>query len=179
MAHVTEIIRQRLGEVVENPLRLDLTAARQICDWLNRHLGSEYVLYHQYKKHHWVVAGPDFRDLHKLFDKHAEAVREMADEIAERITYLGGVPVSGPAQLEQHAYVKPEPEGILDLRRMVENDLAINQEIIVHVRQNIGQCEQLGDPGTAHQLREWLVVHEKLAHELQMLLEKVSLTKGW
>ena len=37
------------------------------------------VLYALYKKHHWLVAGPTFYQLHLLFDKHAEEQTEIID----------------------------------------------------------------------------------------------------
>ena len=37
------------------------------------------ILYALYKKHHWLVAGPTFYQLHLLFDKHAEEQSELID----------------------------------------------------------------------------------------------------
>ncbi|MGE5703974.1 MAG: ferritin-like domain-containing protein, partial [Clostridia bacterium] len=54
----------KLGEVKGNPVRIEPMYAKQVSDSLNMLLASVYTLYHQLKKHHWVVEGPDFRDLH-------------------------------------------------------------------------------------------------------------------
>jgi starvation-inducible DNA-binding protein len=39
---------------------------------------------------HWNVKGIHFQTLHELFDKVAEAVEPFVDELAERVTGLGG-----------------------------------------------------------------------------------------
>ncbi len=42
------------------------------------------------KDAHWNVKGPDFIQLHELFDKIAGQAYADADELAERIAALGG-----------------------------------------------------------------------------------------
>lgn len=41
---------------------------------------------------HWVVRGPSFLSLHEHLDKLDETLRDAADEVAERVTALGGLP---------------------------------------------------------------------------------------
>ena len=48
---------------------------------------------------HWNVVGPSFIGVHKMLDPQVEAVREMTDDIAERIATLGGVPVGTPQSI--------------------------------------------------------------------------------
>lgn len=165
-----EQIRQRFGEVAENPIRLSKDVCRQVIDMLNADLGADYMLYFQYKKHHWVVEGPEFYQLHLFLDALAKGALEIGDQIAERLTYLGGVPLGSAAKMQETSFIKPEPEGVFDLRSMLQNDLTFTQEVIARFRQQIEQTMQLGDYGTAHCLREWLVEHEKWAHNLAMFL---------
>jgi len=58
---------------------------------LNQQLADTLDLYTQTKQAHWNVKGPHFIALHELFDKLAEELEEPIDDIAERITALGGV----------------------------------------------------------------------------------------
>ena len=58
---------------------------------LNQQLADTLDLYTQVKQAHWNVKGPHFIMLHELFDKLAEQLEEPVDDIAERITALGGV----------------------------------------------------------------------------------------
>ncbi|MCX6023584.1 MAG: DNA starvation/stationary phase protection protein [Chloroflexi bacterium] len=173
-----QALKQRLGDFVESPIVLGQDVCRQVCDLLNSDVCSEFVLYHQTKKHHWIVSGPQFYEIHKLLDSQAHDIRKVADEIAERITYLGGVPVSGMAKMESMAYVKPEEEGIFDLRSSLQRDLEMNQAIIVRYRQQIERCEQLKDYGTGYCLMKWLAQQEKWAHELDNLLETDGLVSS-
>jgi len=48
---------------------------------------------------HWNVVGPNFIAVHQMIDPQVDAVREMADETAERIATLGVAPVGTPGAL--------------------------------------------------------------------------------
>ena len=135
------------------------------------------MLHHQYKKHHWLVQGAEYRQIHKLLDEHAGQLLEYADMLAERITALSGVPVSGPAEQERTAYIQHEPEGLYDLREMLENDQRGAQVIVLKLRERIELTDRLGDYGTEHLLREILLGQEELVHQLDHLLALESLAK--
>lgn len=51
------------------------------------------------KHAHWNVVGPHFIAVHEMIDPQVDAVREMVDEIAERIATLGVSPVGTPGAL--------------------------------------------------------------------------------
>lgn len=73
--------------------RIDLPEATRgkLVALLNDQLANLSDLYSQTKHAHWNVKGPQFWSLHKLFDEFADKVNEHVDEIAERLTALGGV----------------------------------------------------------------------------------------
>lgn len=48
---------------------------------------------------HWNVIGPQFIAVHEMIDPQVDAVRAMADVLAERIATLGGVPLGTPGSL--------------------------------------------------------------------------------
>ncbi|WIV66134.1 DNA starvation/stationary phase protection protein DpsA [Natrialbaceae archaeon AArc-T1-2] len=168
-------VRQQADTVEENSLRLEREKAEQIVDALNTELANAYVLYHQLKKHHWVVEGAEFRDLHLFTEEAYEHVEEGADAIAERAQAIGGVPVSGMRNLENRATVEHEGEDVYDVRTMLENDLEIYGEIIESMRDSIDLAENLGDPATAQILREILVTLEDDAHHFDHYLEDDTL----
>lgn len=58
---------------------------------LNARLADTFDLYSQLKQAHWNVRGPDFIQLHELYDTVAESVLGFVDEIAERAAALGGL----------------------------------------------------------------------------------------
>jgi starvation-inducible DNA-binding protein len=65
---------------------------------LNQQLADSVDLYTQVKQAHWNVKGPHFIALHELFDKLAEDIEGPIDDLAERVTALGGV-ARGSARL--------------------------------------------------------------------------------
>lgn len=58
---------------------------------LNDRLADLIDLQLQTKQAHWNVKGPNFIALHELFDDIAGSLGEPIDDVAERITALGGV----------------------------------------------------------------------------------------
>ncbi len=69
------------------------------------------ILYALYKKHHWLVAGPTFYQLHLLFDKHAEEQAELIDLLAERVQSLGGIAVGDPRHAAELTTIPRPPDG--------------------------------------------------------------------
>jgi starvation-inducible DNA-binding protein len=168
-------VRQQADSVEENALRLDQEKAEQIVDALNADLADSYVLYHQLKKHHWNVEGAEFRDLHLFFEEAYETIEEGADIIAERAQAIGGVPIAGPANQEEHATVEFEGEDVYDIRTSLENDLEIYGDIIESLREHVELATNLGDHATAEILREILVEVEDDAHHIEHYLEDDTL----
>jgi starvation-inducible DNA-binding protein len=48
---------------------------------------------------HWNVVGPHFIAVHTMLDPQVDAVREMVDDVAERIATLGGSPKGTPGSI--------------------------------------------------------------------------------
>ena len=73
--------------------RNDLPAENRekLIELLNARLADSFDLYSQLKQAHWSVRGPDFIQLHELYDTVAESVLGFVDEIAERAAALGGL----------------------------------------------------------------------------------------
>src|SRR5687767_14692724 len=74
------------------PTRIDLAADKRdkLVEILNQQLADTFDLYSQSKQAHWNVKGPQFHQLHELFDDLAEELQGYTDLIAERATALGG-----------------------------------------------------------------------------------------
>ncbi len=167
---------QKFGEIEENVLGLPREAAATLVKALNEDLGTAYGLYHQYKKHHWVVTGPEFRDLHLFLDDQAKETLAAADHLAERVTALGGVPLSAPAGQQQSAGFEFEPEGVFPVRAMFERDLSAEQVFIKRLRAHAGEAFRLGDHGTYDLLTDLLEEAENRAHHLDHFLQKNGLS---
>jgi starvation-inducible DNA-binding protein len=59
-----------------------------IAEGLKRLLADSYTLYLQTHNFHWNVTGPQFRELHLMFEEHYTELATAVDEIAERIRTL-------------------------------------------------------------------------------------------
>ncbi len=182
MAHVGEAemntekqIQQQAGTVEENSLRLETEKAEQIVDALNTDLADAYVLYHQLHKHHWNVEGAEYLPIHEFLQEIYEDVEDAADELAERLQALGGVPHAGMTALAENATVEPEDEDVYDVRTSLSNDLEMMGDIIESYRQHIELAAGLGDHATAQILREQLETIEEHAHHVEHYLEDDTL----
>ncbi|MDO0929033.1 DNA starvation/stationary phase protection protein [Streptomyces sp. TG1A-8] len=81
---VPGIEREAAGRLI-GVLRLRLHALNDL------HLTLKHV--------HWNVIGPHFIGVHEMIDPQVDRVREMADDVAERIAALGGVAQGTPGTL--------------------------------------------------------------------------------
>jgi DNA-binding ferritin-like protein len=168
-------VRQEAGTVGENPVRLDEEKAAQIIEALNTDLADAYVLYHQLHKHHWNVAGAEHLDIHVFLQEAYEEVEEAADELAERVQAIGGVPHASMTTLAEAATVEPEDEDVYDIRTSLANDLEMYGDIVESYREHIELAEGLGDYATAQMLREQLEDVEEHAHVIDHYLEDDTL----
>lgn len=171
-------VRQAMSVVRDNPFGLPQGTASQIVDVLNQDLAAMFTLYHQYHKHHWIVEGAQFLELHLLLEEHYTQLHEQFDEVAERIVALGGLPVSGPSEIEKHSYVQHEPEGMFDLREMLDHDVDAECSMAEKMREHITLANKLGDFGTESMLKTILEAGEKRAAFLEKHLMRESLSKS-
>jgi starvation-inducible DNA-binding protein len=66
---------------------------------LQERLNSLTDLHLTLKHVHWNVVGVHFIAVHEMLDPQVDAVRLMADDVAERIATLGGEPIGTPGAL--------------------------------------------------------------------------------
>lgn len=158
------------GSYEENPIGLQENVAKDVGQQLDRHQASLFVLFHQYQKHHWLVEGPQWRDLHLYLEQAYNQIHADLDEIAERLTVLGGIPSSGPAALLKASYIEHEPEGKYSIRTSLENSMAAEKLIAQALRASIISATEQGDFGSEHLLKKTLVNVEDRAHHLEHYL---------
>jgi starvation-inducible DNA-binding protein len=71
----------------------------QVAAILQQRLDSLNDLALTLKHIHWNVVGPHFIAVHEMIDPQVDSVREMVDQIAERIATLGVSPLGTPGAL--------------------------------------------------------------------------------
>ena len=163
------------GEVTENAIALETSVTTPICEGLNILLASFQAMYIQYQKHHFVVEGAEFYQLHNYFEDSYDQVKGHVHDIGERLDGLGGVPVASFSKLAELCCFAPEGDGIYRCRQMVVNDLAGEQAIIGVLRRQAAQAESLGDRATRHLYETILLKTEERAYHLNHFLANDTL----
>jgi starvation-inducible DNA-binding protein len=94
--------------------KIDLSekTRRGVITILNDRLADAIDLQSQIKQAHWNVKGPNFIALHELFDKMSDGVLAHIDDLAERITSLGGTAEGTVAVAAKRSKLKNYPLSI-------------------------------------------------------------------
>lgn len=157
----------------DTPLGLDTALLEETRPGLDRLVSSLFILFHQYQKHHWIVEGPQFRDLHLYLEEAYKEVHEDLDALAERLTVLGGIPTSSPTEQAERAFVRHESEGAPHIRTMLHHDMEMELAIAQFTRDLITKTGN--DFGTETMLKHALLRGENRIHHLEHYLERSSL----
>ncbi|MGI8568147.1 MAG: Dps family protein [Methylocella sp.] len=139
---------QAFGTVRQFPLGLSLDARLYSCQRLNQLLADTQILYALYKKHHWLMRGPTFYQLHLLLDKHAGEQLELVDTIAERVQTLGGIAVGDPRHVAEITRIPRAPDGCEEVPAMLSRLLEAHELILIDAHDAAARAAKLGDDGT-------------------------------
>lgn len=139
---------QQFGTVRQLPVALSLDTRMYSCQRLNRILADTQILYAFYKKHHWLMRGPTFYQLHLLLDKHAGEQLELVDLLAERIQTLGGIAVGDPRHVAELTAVPRAPDGAEEVPAMLSRLLEAHEIILAESHDAAARVGEHGDDGT-------------------------------
>ena len=139
---------QKFGTVRQLPVGLSHDARMYSCQRLNQILADTQILYGLYKKHHWLMRGVTFYQLHLLMDKHAGEQSELIDLIAERVQTLGGVAVGDPRHVAEITVIPRPPDGVEEVPAMLSRLLEAHETILVAAHDAAKQADKMGDDGT-------------------------------
>ncbi|MDY7013738.1 MAG: Dps family protein [Cyanobacteriota bacterium] len=178
MSTVQGLLRP-FGQLEENPIGLEKSIAEPVCEGLNIALASFQALYLQYQKHHFVVEGSEFYQIHNFFSECYDEVQEHVHELGERLNGLGGIPATTFGKLAELCCFTPEDDGAYNARAMLEHDLAAEQEVIQLIRRQASQAESLGDRATRYLYEQILLKTEERAYHINHFLVPDSLTLGF
>ena len=133
------------------PTRHDIAAEKRtkLISLLNQHVADTFDLMSQTKFAHWNVKGSNFIGLHKLFDELAELVEGHVDQLAERVTALGGVATGTARQAAATSRVAEFPAGVhkgMDVVAALADRYA---SVGKTVREAIDEADDLEDKDTA------------------------------
>jgi starvation-inducible DNA-binding protein len=134
-----------------HPTRNDLSAKTRtrVTDLLNARLADAIDLQLQAKQAHWNVKGPHFIALHELFDKIGGELGGHVDDMAERITALGGVAEGTIQAVAGRSRLEPYPLGLSEGRGHLEALAAALARFGKSVRKAIDESAKAGDADTS------------------------------
>jgi starvation-inducible DNA-binding protein len=130
-------------------------------------LSNAMILYVKTRKFHWNVTGASFMELHVLFENQYNALEKSIDEIAERISKLGGKPIGTMEAFLRHSTLN-ESDSNPDSKTMITELLKDHEDISKELRVMISSIEEnTDDIGTADFLTALLQQHETEAWKLR------------
>ena len=143
----------------------------QTIEILNQALATEIVCVLRYMHHYFMATGVHGKSVAGEFKEHADAEREHADGIAERIQQLGGKPDFSPKTLLERSvshYVEGET-----LEDMIKEDL-IAERIAIESYLELIRFFGENDPTSRRMMEEVLAKEEEHADDLSTLLETLD-----
>ncbi|WP_035674471.1 Dps family protein [Flavobacterium sp. 83] len=150
--------------ITEEHLKKSITVLSSI-------LANEMTLYIKLRKFHWNVSGESFMELHKLFEGQYKQLEESIDEIAERISKLGGKAIGTMKDFSDLSTIKESPNQYPAQKEMLKELLADHETIIVHLRKDVDLSTQENkDAGTADFLTGMMESHETMSWILRRYL---------
>jgi starvation-inducible DNA-binding protein len=146
--HQRGVELQEFGTVRQFPIALSHDTRMYSSQVLNQTLADSQILYALYKKHHWLMRGATFYQLHLLLDKHAGEQLELIDMIAERIQTLGGVAVGDPRHVAEITSIPRPPNGAEEVPAMLSRLLEAHEMILIDAHDAAARTAKMGDDGT-------------------------------
>ena len=138
---------------------------------LNEALATEIVCVLRYKRHQFMASGMDAVSVAQEFAEHAAEEQGHADQIAARITQLGGEPNFNPEGLNARSHSE-YVEGST-LTDMIKEDL-IAERIAIESYSEIIRYLGENDPTSRRMMEEILAKEEEHAEDMRTLIQRVS-----
>jgi starvation-inducible DNA-binding protein len=139
-----------------------------VADGLKALLADSYTLYLQTHNFHWNVTGPQFRELHLMFEEHYTELALAVDEIAERIRTLGVYAPGTYAALAALTSIK-ESADIPPADEMVTILTGGHETVVRTCRKVLAIAQQADDESSAALISDRMRLHEKTAWMLRAL----------
>jgi bacterioferritin len=168
-----QTLRKRAREhIAQGAVTPGYHADRQVVlKLLNEALATEIICTLRYKRHHYMAKGIHAESVAAEFLQHAQEESQHADQLAERITQLGGAPDFSPDGLASRSHAEYVEGGSLE--EMIKEDLVAERIAIDSYREMISYVGE-EDPTTRRLLEEILAKEEEHADDLARLLEGLA-----
>lgn len=135
-------------------------------------LADEFLLYTKLRNYHWNVTGPQFVQLHELFEKQYDALAEVVDNVAERIRQYGAFAPGTMTEFLELARLEEETINTYpSARDMVARAVADHEALVRSLREDIETVDDLDDEGAEDMLIGLMQEHQEMAWFLRAFLE--------
>ncbi len=141
---------------------------QDIAEGLKNLLADSYTLYLQTHNFHWNVTGPQFRELHLMFEEQYTELAVAVDDIAERIRTLD---VAAPGTYKAFAELSTikEVEGVPEAKEMISLLTHGHEQVVKTCRKVLKLAQEADDESSASLVSDRMRVHEKTAWMLRAL----------
>jgi len=154
--------------MTEINIGIDANDRARIAEGLKKLLADSYTLYLQTHNFHWNVSGPQFRELHLMFEEHYTELAVAVDDIAERIRTLDVVAPGTYKEFSKLSSIR-EVEGVPSSEEMVDI-LTEGHEQVVRTSRDVLKVAQEGeDESTAALVSDRMRIHEKTSWMLRAI----------
>jgi starvation-inducible DNA-binding protein len=152
----------------------DLTQAESqaVTTAVNPLIADAFTLYVKTKNFHWHLYGSHFRDLHLLFDEHADAILASTDTMAERVRRVGGTTIRSIGHISELQTIEDDNNEEVPPMEMVRRLMEDNAQIAKSVRNAISVCDKNRDSATSNLLQEILDETERRKWFLFEILQR-------
>lgn len=149
---------------------INKTDRKAVAEGLKKLLADSYTLYLQTHNFHWNVTGPQFRDLHLMFEEQYTELAVAVDDIAERIRTLG---IVAPGTYKAFAELSSieEVEDVPEATEMVSLLLNGHETVVKTCRDVLKLSQDADDESTIALVGDRMRVHEKTAWMLRATLK--------
>ncbi len=141
---------------------------KKIANGLKGLLADSYTLYLQTHNFHWNVTGPQFRELHLMFEEHYTELAVAVDDIAERIRTLDVVAPGTYKEFAKLSSVK-EVEGVPSSDEMVDILTKGHEQVVKTAREVLKRAQDGDDESTVALVSDRMRIHEKTAWMLRAI----------
>lgn len=166
-------LRRRARQHIENGAvtagyKVDRETALKL---LNEALATEIVCTLRYKRHYYAATGINSEGVKAEFLEHANEEQQHADQLAERITQLGGEPNLNPEGMLSRSHSEYiEGTTLVD---MIKEDL-VAERIAIDSYSEMIRFFGDGDPTSRRLMEEILAKEEEHANDLADLLKRMD-----
>jgi starvation-inducible DNA-binding protein len=146
----------------------DPEAAKNIANALNQILADEYVLVVKLKKYHWNLKGPNFIELHLLFDRQYGEVSDIIDAVAEMTRALGFTADGSMKEFLDKTSLKEDLTESADAAKMNLNLMSDHEALIRNMRTVVSSKDCRAITEVENFLQDKIERHGKMAWFLRM-----------